>query len=128
MTGKLMRAGAIVLLAFTSAWAADVAGKWTAHVPGAGGQGDSDITLVFKVAGDKLTGTLNNSLVPGDVDIQDGHVKGDEISFSLKRNLGGTEMTVDWKGTISGDEIKFTRTAQGGFGGAPTEIVAKRAK
>jgi hypothetical protein len=37
-------------------------------------------------------------------------------------------MTVVWKGTISGDEIKFTRSTQGGAGGAPTEIVARRAK
>ena len=125
---RIVPAGAIVLLALTSAWAADVAGKWTAHVPAAQGQGESDITLVFNVAGDTLTGTLNNSLVPGDVEIKEGKISGDEVSFSLMRNIGGTEMTVVWKGKISGDEIKFTRTAQGGPGGAPTEIVAKRAK
>ena len=128
MTRRIVAAGALVLLALTSAWAAEVAGKWTAHVPAAQGQGDSDITLVFKVAGDTLTGTVNNSLVPGDVEFKDGKINGDEVSFSLMRNIGGTEMTVVWKGKISGDEIKFTRTAQGGPGGAPTEIVAKRAK
>jgi hypothetical protein len=37
-------------------------------------------------------------------------------------------MKVVWKGKIFGDEIKFTRTAQSGPGGASTEIVAKRAK
>ena len=75
------------------------------------------------MADDKLTGTINNSLVPGDVEIKDGKVTGDDVSFSLARNIGGTEMTVVWKGKISGDEIKFTRTAQGGAGGAPREIV-----
>lgn len=128
MTRRIISAGAFVLLAVTSAWAADVSGKWTARVPGAQGQPESEITLVFKVADDKLTGTLNNSIAPGDVEIKDGKVTGDEVSFSLMRNIGGTELNVVWKGTVSGDEIKFTRSAQGGPGGAPTEIVAKRAK
>ena len=128
MTRGIISAGAAFLLTLTSAWAADVTGRWTALVPAAQGQGESTITLVFKVADDKLTGTLNNSLMPGDVEIKDGKVTGDEVSFSLMRNIGGTEMTVVWKGTISGDAITFTRSTQGGAGGAPTEIVAKRAK
>jgi len=131
MKGKILSVGVMVLLALTPAWAADIAGKWTAHVPGAQGQGDSDITLVFKVAEDKLTGTLNNSVMPGDVEIKEGKISGDEISFSLARKIGENDMTVVWKGKIAGDEIKFIRTAQaaagaaGGAGGvAPTEITA----
>jgi hypothetical protein len=128
MKSKITAAGTVVLLLVSYAWAADVAGKWTAHVAGAQGQGDSDITLVLKVADDKLTGTINNSLAPGEVEIQDGKVTGDEISFSLKRNIGGADMTVQWKGKIAGDEIKFSRTTQGAAGGPATEITAKRAK
>ena len=79
-----------------------------------------------------MTGTLNNSVMPGDVEINDGKITGDEISFSLKRNIGGADMTVVWKGKLDGDEIKFTRSAEGAggaaAGGASTEIVAKRAK
>ena len=128
MKSRILAACTIVLLFITSAWAADVAGKWTAHIAAAQGQGDSDITLVLKVADGKLTGTINNSLVPGDVEIQDGKVTGDEVSFSLKRNIGGADMTVQWKGKISGDEIKFSRTTDGAAGGPATEITAKRAK
>jgi hypothetical protein len=138
MKVPIFAVGAIVLLMLTSAWAADVAGKWNAHVAAAQGQGDSDITLVLKVAGEKLTGTINNTLLPGEVEIQDGKISGDEISFSLKRNIGGADTTVVWKGKISGDEIKFTRTTAGagdatgaGAGaaaGGATEIIAKRAK
>ena len=121
MRGKIISVGAIVLWALTSAWAADVAGKWVAHVPGP--QGDSDITLVLKVDGEKLTGTLNNSIAPGDVEINEGKISGDDVSFSLMRN----GIKIIWKGKISGDEIKFVRTAEGA-GGPPTEIVAKRGK
>jgi hypothetical protein len=126
MRSKIISVGAMILLALAPVWAADVAGKWVAHVPGA--QGDSEITLAFKVEGEKLTGTLNNSQAPGDVEINEGKISGDEISFSLMRNIGGTEMKVVWKGKISGDEIKFTRTTEGGPGGPPTEIIAKRGK
>ncbi len=128
MRSKIISVGAIVLLALSPAWAADIAGKWVAHVPGAGGQGDSDITLVFKVDGEKLTGTINNTQAPGDVELNDGKVSGDEISFSLIRKIGNNDMKVVWNGKISGDEIKFTRTAQGGAGGAATEIIARKEK
>jgi hypothetical protein len=128
MKSRILAAGTVVFLLVASAWAADVTGKWTAHIVGAQGQGDSDITIVFKIADDKLTGTINNSLAPGDVEIQDGKIAGDEVSFSLKRNIGGADMAVQWKGKISGDEIRFSRTTQGGAGGPATEITAKRAK
>lgn len=138
---KIISVVAIVLLATTSAWAADVAGKWTAHVPAVQGQAESDITMNFKVTDGKLTGTLNNSAQPGDVEIKDGKIAGDDVSFSLVRSIGGADTTVVWKGKISGDEIKFTRGTQaaataaapaaaprGGGAGATVEVVAKRVK
>jgi hypothetical protein len=117
---------AIVLLTIGSVWAADISGKWAGKIPGGPGAGESEVTLVFKVEGDTVTGTLNNSVQPGEVQIQEGKIGGDDISFSVMRNIGGTDMKVLWKGTISGDEIKFTRTAAAG--GAPTEITARRTK
>jgi len=35
MKSRVFSIGAMILLAATSIWAADVAGKWTAKVPGA---------------------------------------------------------------------------------------------
>jgi hypothetical protein len=134
MKSKLFAIGAIVLLALASAWAADITGKWIAHVPASQGMGESDITLVFKVDGDKLTGTLNNSLMPGDVAINEGRIGADDISFSLSRKFGENELKVVWKGKVSGNEIRFTREVQGGTPGGSegnfrpsTEIIAKRA-
>ncbi|HTY61802.1 MAG TPA: hypothetical protein VMG30_06050 [Acidobacteriota bacterium] len=135
MKAKVISIAAIVLLALASAWAADVTGKWIAHVAGAQGQGDSDITLIFKADGDNLTGTLNNSMMPGDVAIEEGKINGDDISFSIKRKFGESEMKIVWKGKVSGDEIKFTRATEGGMAGGPgggaaasPEIIAKRVK
>jgi hypothetical protein len=117
-----------------SAWAANVTGPWIAHNPGSQGIADSEITLVFKADGDKLTGTLNNSLMPGDIAINEGRISGDDISFSLSRKFGENEVKVVWKGKVSGDEIKFTREVQGGMAGESgsgfrpsSEITAKRA-
>jgi len=119
---------AVICLAFAmSARAADdVQGKWIAKVAGQG-QGESAITFVFKVVGETLTGTLNNSQQPGDVELKEGKVSGDQITFSLTRNIGGTDMKVVWKGKLVGNEIKFTRTVDGGGPGGATEITATRA-
>jgi hypothetical protein len=143
MNRKVIAVATMVLLAATAAWAADVSGKWTAKVPGAQGGAESDVTFVFKVDGANLTGTINNSQQPGDVEIKEGKVTGDEITFTLNRKIGDNELKVLWKGKVAGDEIKFTRSIGGGAGapggGAPaaggpgggaaaTEIVAKRVK
>jgi hypothetical protein len=129
MMSKIILVGTMVLLALASAMAADVTGKWTATIPGAQGQGEASVTLVFKADGNNLTGTLNNSQMPGEVAISEGKISGDDISFSIMRKIGETDMKIAWKGKISGNEIKFTREAQGGAGGgAPSpEIIAKRA-
>ena len=131
MKVRLFSAAVMCVLAWAPALAADVAGKWTGQVPAAQGQAESAITFVFKVDGDDLTGTINNSQQPGDVELKEGKVTGEDITFSLTRNIGGTDMKVVWKGKISGDEIKFTRSVAGPAGpgaGATTEITAKRAK
>ena len=137
MKNRAIAVAALVLSAVTAAWAADVSGKWIAKVPGAQGQNESDVTFMFKVDGSNLTGTLNNSQQPGDVEIKEGTVTGDDVSFSLTRKIGDSELKVLWKGKVYGDEIKFTRSVGGGAGapggaagggGATTEIVAKRAK
>ena len=100
-----------VFAALSLAWAADVSGKWTAQVPGRGGQ-TRETTFTFKAEGEKLTGTVSG--MQGDNPISDGKISGDEISFTLKLNFQGNEITFLYKGKLSGDEIKMTRTRQGG--------------
>ena len=103
---SLSLAGAFVLAATLVAHAADITGKWTAQVPGRDGQ-TRETTFTFKVEGEKLTGTTTGR--NGDVPITDGTVKGDL-----------------YKGTVAGEEIKFTRQREGGDQ-PPAEFVAKKA-
>jgi hypothetical protein len=130
MKSKIILIGIVVTLTMSATvWAADIAGKWTAQAQGA------DITMNFKVEGPLLTGTLENSQMPGAIDIKDGKIDGDNISFTILRKMGETEMKIVWKGKIVGDEIKFKRELASGDamtggpgGGAAEEIAAKRAK
>lgn len=113
-----------VFAAWAQAWAADVTGKWTAQVPGRGGQ-TRETTFNFKAEGDTLTGTVSG--MQGDNPISEGKISGEEISFKVKLNFQGNEFISVYKGKVAGDEIKFTRTIEG-RDVPPAEFTAKRAK
>ena len=121
---SLSLAGAFVLAATLVAHAADISGKWTAQVPGRDGQ-TRETTFNFKVDGEKLTGTTTG--MNGDVPIADGSIKGDAVTFNVVANFNGTDVKIVYKGTVAGDEIKFTRQREGSDR-PPAEFVAKRAK
>jgi len=104
-----------------AAIAADVSGKWVAQVPGRDGQ-TREVTFDFKVDGSKLTGTMSTRM--GEVPIQDGVVKGDEISFVVVLSFGGNEVRMEYNGKVQGDEIHFTRKVADR---EPQEFVARRA-
>lgn len=90
--------------------AADVAGTWSWTRPGRNGGPDVKTTLKLKVDGDKVTGTVT---APGrqgnpgrEVEITDGKVKGDDVSFSVVREAQGNKFTTKYSGKVSGDSIK----------------------
>jgi hypothetical protein len=120
----VISAALVVLAAITVAWAANIDGKWVAQVPGQGGQ-TRETTFTFKAEGEKLTGTVTGR--QGEVAIENGVIKGDDISFSQTINAQGNTIKLLYKGKISGDEIKLTRTVEG-MDRPPSEIVAKRVK
>ena len=103
--------------------AAAVTGKWTAQVPGRDGQ-TREVTFNFKTAGDTLTGTMTGR--QGDVEIANGKVKGDEVSFDVTMSMQGTATKMTYKGKVAGDEIKFTRHRDGSD--RTSEFTAHRAK
>ena len=109
-----------------AAWAADATGKWTAQVPGRGGN-TTEQTFNLKADGAKLTGTLTGG-PGGEAQITDGKVSGDDISFVVMRNFGGNDVKIVFKGKVSASEIKFTRTLEGlDQAPPPSEFVAKKA-
>ncbi len=106
-----------------------VTGTWTWTMQGRarGGQGGGDanaqaparkFTLKLKADGEKLTGTLASpaggrggqgggaNAQPRETEISDGKVKGDEVSFSVKREFQGNSFVTKYSGKLDGDTIK----------------------
>ena len=111
----------LALLACSLAFCADVAGKWTASFETQ--IGTQNYIFEFKVMGDKVTGTAKSML--GEVQITEGTVKGDEISFVENASFQDMPLRIVYKGKINGDEIKFTRNVADMV---MEDLVAKRAK
>jgi hypothetical protein len=121
---KLRIAAALPVLALglaISAWAADITGQWTATFNTQ--VGEQHYTYTFKVEGKKLTGTAKSD--NGTVAIENGTVKGDDVSFVENLDYQGQKLAITYTGKISGDEIKFTRDVAGA---AKEDLVAKRVK
>lgn len=114
-------AACLLLIATASAFAADVSGKWKASFDTQ--IGVQNYTYTFKVAGGKLTGTAESE--HGKSELAEGAVSGDTVTFTENLNFQGNSVKIDYKGTVAGDEIKFTRKVAD-F--ATEELVAKRVK
>ena len=80
-----------------------VAGEWDAAMNTPGGA--RPMKLVFKVEGDKLSGTAKRS--SGDVALS-GTVKGDEIKFAYTVEYNGNSLTLNFDGKLKGDTISGT--------------------
>jgi len=89
---------------------ADPAGTWTWSTPGRNGGPARESTLKLKVEGDKLTGSVTTpgrqGAEPRATDIENGKIKGDEISFSVTREFNGNKMTSKYSGKVGADSIK----------------------
>lgn len=112
----------VVMLTFTFAlWSADISGKWTAQVAGRSGN-MREVTFMFKASGENLTGTMSGR--NGDIQISDGKISGDDVSFSVTQEFGGNSVKQTFTGKVAGGEIKFKR--EGGRG-EPIQFVAQKA-
>jgi len=108
---KLMFLSVPVLsVLFASAPAADVRGKWRSEFKTQDGAVRTS-TYEFEVDGGKLTGTVVNER--GLVEIAEGKLSGNNISFVVVRRFNGQEVKERYKGKVAGDEIRFTVTAHG---------------
>ena len=90
---------------------ADVSGTWTWSVPGRQGGPDRKFTAKLKVEGDKVSGKVSAPGRNGETrenEIQDGKIKGDEISFATTREMNGNTITTKYSGKVTGDTIKGT--------------------
>ena len=115
----LLATTALVMLA--PLLGADITGTWTASFDTQ--IGVQNYTYTFRVDGNKLSGTAKSD--NGNVQITEGTVNGDDVSFVENLDFQGMALRIVYKGKVSGDEIKFTRTILDMF---MEELVAKRTK
>ena len=116
MIRRALMAGTLMVVSAAFALAADFDGRWesTFNTP----NGDIHLVFHFKVDGAKLTGSVETP--NGNVDIEEGRVGGDNISF--KTHAGDSE--INHNGTISGDTIQLA--VEGPWG--HSDMTLKRAE
>jgi hypothetical protein len=104
-----------------TALAADFSGTWKATSNGQ--NGPMERTFVFKVEGNKLTGETTSPTF-GKSTLENGKVDGDKLSFTITIKFQDNEMKVNYKGQLSGSELKLTGEIEGA--GMSIEWVAKK--
>ncbi len=88
---------------------ADPTGTYIWTIPGRNGGPDRTNTLVLKLDGDKLTGTLASPGRGGQTtsrEISDGKVTGADISFCVTRTFNENTVTNKFSGTLADGAIK----------------------
>jgi enterochelin esterase-like enzyme len=107
--------GVALGLLLQAAGAADITGQWHAEFDSR--RGKQKIQFEFKADGGKLTGkTLSQAGgETRELEIQEGKLEGDALSFVQVLNFQGNEMRVTYTGTVGADGIAFTRKV-GDFG------------
>jgi len=140
----------VLLVVAMVAVAADaVSGKWVYEQPGRGGGNPTQVTLELKAEGAKLTGSILQPMgggrgmgggggapggaapggappAPQPVQITNGKVDGNNISFDVVRDMGGQSMTMNYKGVVAGSEMKLTRILDFGQGPQSADFTAKK--
>lgn len=131
MTKKLLFVTTILLAVAFAASAADVSGKWTYEQAGRQGGNPVKVTLTLKSDGGKLTGSVSRPGRDGNAmesQITDGKIDGNNISFKTSMQGGGGQMTSEYTGTLSGEDLKLTIQRPGRDGNMQkNDVVAKRA-
>ena len=112
---------ALAALTLWVSFAADIDGKWTGQVEGRNGPQTQSIML--KASGNTLTGSIEGGR-GGPVEISNGTIDGDNtVAFSVVREFNGNKVTQEYKGTLSGGELKLPVS---GGRGEPREVKYKK--
>ena len=122
-TYQLAKSALLIAVLAVVACAADITGNWKADLQTP--QGTVQVNYSFKQAGEKLTGTWQTAQSPT-IQITEGKVTGDKVSFVVQLGANGGGMTFAHEGKIAGDEIQLTMKPSGEFPGS--DVVAKRVK
>jgi hypothetical protein len=108
------------LLIAVPAFAAGVDGNWSGTLDSP--NGPVQIDYVFKSDGAKLTGTTTGP-DGTKLAIKDGKIDGNNISFAVDVDFGGSPTTIKYTGVVAADSIALILD----FQGMPVNITVKKA-
>lgn len=106
--------------------------------PGGGAPGGGApriVTLELKASGSTLTGTIlqpaggrggGGGQAPAPVEIKNGKVDGNKISFDVTRETQMGAMTQKFEGTVNGDSMELKITREGQNGPQTSTVTAKK--
>ena len=97
----------MLLAILSAAMAADFSGQWKGQL------GEREVAFQFKTDAGRLTGTVTG-MIGRPLDIQEGKVQGDSLSFYVNSEWQGNPVKLVYKGRLSGSEIQFTVQSEGG--------------
>jgi beta-glucosidase len=105
--------------------AADVTGTWKAEFDTQ--IGPQKYTYVLKQDGTTVTGTASSEVdsEKRQTELKEGKIEGETVTFVETFSFQDNEIRIEYKGTLSGDQIKFTRKV-GDF--ATEDLVATRSQ
>ena len=102
----------LTMLLASIALAADVSGTWTGVFRTNEG-GEFQFVLSLKTDGNAVTGTMKQG-GGDDIQIQNGKLDGDHVSFSITRSLQERTQKINFTGAVTGNEMKLSRQIEGG--------------
>jgi hypothetical protein len=112
-------------LSAASLFAANVSGTWTGVVKlGNTGQ-ELPFVVQMKQQGGAITGRLDGIYGAPDVEILNGKIDGDTITFQGVRKINGADVRFNYTGAVSGDTIDFKILRADGSG-MPLGSLTKR--
>ena len=119
-TKPILALACLVLCSFPS-WAADISGQWKGEYRSYDGA-PGETLFQFKQNGEQLGGTVTSEA--GELQIQEGKVTGDEVTFAVARKVGGREIKLTYTGKLNNDVLVMQVAFPGAERGM--KVTAKR--
>ncbi|MGI8742415.1 MAG: hypothetical protein ACR2NN_07550 [Bryobacteraceae bacterium] len=121
MTKRLLTLATLCCATLFAAPSATIDGHWTATLQSK--RQTQPVELNLKAQDNQLTGDVKTVAGPKNkertIQIENGAVTGGHFSFTTIRNTKKGVMKFVWDGTVNGDQLKGTRTREGGKHGIP---------
>ncbi len=85
----------------TPAEAAQVGGTWRLNIDSP--NGSQPATLTLQQNGTSFSGKLGSPM--GELDVTDGKLSGNKMTFSTTMNMGGNQLTLEFSGDVAGNRV-----------------------